>query len=242
MLSGALIAGAAFVAGVLNTAGGGGAILSFVVLTTTGVAPLTAHATNQLVTPLSFLAAARAARGTRPRVALLVAGCVGTVAGVGILATTSPAAFQAVAPWVLLPAAVLVAVQGWAKRRLPARRRDRHPLATAAAMLTCGVYAGLIGVGTGTLVLVVLGMGAAGGALNRLLPVRNVLCLGMAVVVAAAFAFTGLADWALAALLAVPAVLGGLVGTRLVGRLPDPALRAGVVLTAIAGAVWLLLR
>jgi hypothetical protein len=236
MLTGALMAGAAFVAGVLNTAGGGGAILSFLVLTGAGGAPLTAHATNQFVTPLSFASAAFRLRGARPRVAPLLAGCAGTVAGVAILASVPPGAFQAVAPWVLVPAAVLVAVQA----RDPVRHTGRS--VSLAAMLGCGVYAGMIGVGTGTLVLVVLGLAAPGRSLNRLLPLRNVLCLGMAVVVAAAFALTGLVDWALATLLAVPAVLGGMVGTRLVGRLPDPMLRTGVVLTATAGAAWLLLR
>lgn len=236
MLTGALMVGAAFVAGVLNTAGGGGAILSFLVLTGAGVAPLTAHATNQFVTPLSFASAAFRLRGVRPRVAPLLAGCAGTVAGVAILASVSPGTVQAVAPWVLVPAAVLVAAQG----RGPVRRTGRP--VSLAAMLVCGVYAGMIGVGTGTLVLVVLGLAAPGRSLNHLLPLRNVLCLGMAVVVAGAFALTGLVDWALAALLAVPAVLGGMVGTRLVGRLPDPALRTGVVLTATAGAAWLLLR
>jgi hypothetical protein len=230
------MAGAAFVAGVLNTAGGGGAILSFLVLTGAGVAPLTAHATNQFVTPLSFVSVAFRLRGARPGAAPLVAGCAGTVAGVAILASVSPGAFQAVAPWVLVPAAVLVAVQG----RDPVRRTGRP--VSLSAMLGCGVYAGLIGVGTGTLVLVVLGLGAPSRSLNHLLPLRNVLCLGMAVVVAGAFALTGLVDWALTALLAGPAVLGGMVGTRLVGRLPDPALRTGVVLTATAGAAWLLLR
>jgi uncharacterized membrane protein YfcA len=240
MLTGALIAAAAFVAGVLNTAGAGGAILGFLVLTGTGVAPLTAHATNQLITPLSFLSAARSARGSGQHLALLIAGCVGTVGGVAILAMASPSAFQAVAPWVLIPAAVVVAVQGRAKRRLGAWRPKRR-IVMLAAMLGCGVYAGMIGVGTGTLALVVLGMGVASTTLNRLLPVRNVLCLGMAFVVAGAFAITGLVDWRLAALLAVPAVLGGLVGARLVGRLPDPALRTGVVLTATAGAAYLML-
>jgi uncharacterized membrane protein YfcA len=241
MVTGALMAAAAFLAGLLNTAGAGGAILSFLVLTATGVNPLTAHATNQLITPLSFVSAAGAARTSRPRPAFVVAGCAGTVGGVAILACVSHAAFQAVAPWVILPAAIVVALQGRAKRQAGARRA-RHRLASLAAMLGCGVYAGLIGVGTGTLVLVVLGTTAAHASLGRLLPTRNVLCLGMAVVVGVAFAVTGLVDWAIAAVLAIPALLGGVVGTRLVGRLPDTALRAGVVLTAVAGAGWLLLR
>jgi uncharacterized membrane protein YfcA len=110
--------------------------------------------------------------------------------------------------------------------------------------LLCGVYAGLIGVGTGTLALVVLGLtpGFARASLRDLLRTRNVLLLGMALLVAAAFAATGLASWTLAAAMVLPGAAGGWIGTRLVGRLPVPLLQAGVVFTAIAGAVWMAFR
>lgn len=236
------VGSAAFLAGILNTAGGGGGILAFVALTAAGIPPLTAHATNQFVTPLSFLTAAPGARGHGPAAVLLLAGGLGTVLGVTLVANSTPAAFQAVAPWVLLAAALLVAAQGPLARRLGAGARPRRPARAVLAMLACGVYAGLIGIGTGTLALVVLGIVAAREPLGRLLRARNVLCFGMAVVVAATFALTGLVDWAVAALLSVPALAGGWVGTRLAGRLPEPALRAGIVLTAAAGAFYLILR
>jgi uncharacterized membrane protein YfcA len=111
-------------------------------------------------------------------------------------------------------------------------------------MFACGVYAGLIGVGTGTLALVILGLtpAFAGASLRDLLRTRNVLLLGMAILVAAAFAVTGLVDWGLVVLLVLPAVVGGWIGTKLVGRLPIPVLQTGIVATAIAGALWMALR
>lgn len=237
-------AGAALVTGILNTASGGGAIVTFLALTATGVPALTAHATSQLVTPASFLGAAQLIKEYRGGVPLLAAGCLGTLIGVAVLTMVPPSTFAKAAPFFLVPAAMLVIVQEPVKRRVERSGRTVNPAITGVSMLLCGVYAGLIGVGTGTLALVVLGLtpAFAGATLRELLRTRNVLLLGMALLVAAAFATTGLGSWSLAALLIPPGVLGGWIGTRLVGRLPVPLLQAGIVFTAIAGAVWMAFR
>jgi uncharacterized protein len=235
---------AALITGMLNTAAGGGAIVTFLALTAIGVPALTAHATSQLVTPASFLGAVRLVHQHRPGLPLLVAGCAGTLVGVAILTITPPDAVQALAPFILVPAAVLVAIQEPVKRRVQRTGRTFGPRATFMSMFACGVYAGLIGVGTGTLALVILGLtpAFAGASLRDLLRTRNVLLLGMAILVAAAFAVTGLVDWGLVVLLVLPAVVGGWIGTKLVGRLPIPVLQTGIVATAIAGALWMALR
>lgn len=241
-LSTVLIVLAAFAAGFLNTAGGGGAVVTFVVMSAVGIPELTAHATNQLVTPVSFLVAVPLIRTHRPDVSGLVLACVGTVLGVAILAVAPPEVFRAVVPWVLPVAGLLVAVQPVAMRRLRRVVRPRHRLAVRAAMLVCGIYAGLVGVGVGTITLVVLGLasGWGGGSLRRLIRTRNVLLLGASVVTAAGVAVTGLVDWGWAAVLAVPMLLGGWVGARSVGRLPEPVLLGLVVVTAAAGTAWML--
>jgi uncharacterized protein len=234
---------AALVTGFFNTAGGGGAVVTFLALTAAGVPALTAHATSQLVTPASFLGGFRLVREYRPGWSSLVSGCAGTVAGVAVLTVTPPATFQAVAPWCLLPAAALVVAQDPVRRLIGRTGRTLGPATTVAATFACGVYAGLIGVGTGTLALAVLGLapGFTRLSLRDLLRTRNVLLLGMALLVSAGFAVTGLVDWTLVALLVVPAAVGGWLGTKLVGRLPIPVLQGLVVATAVGGALWMLL-
>jgi len=235
---------AALVTGILNTASGGGAIITFVALTATGVPALTAHATSQLVTPASFLGASHLVKDYRPSPSVLLTGCLGTLIGVAILTFTPPSTFRSAAPFVLVPAAILVTIQDPIKRRIQRAGRTPRPRTTLALMLLCGVYAGLIGVGTGTLALVVLSLtpGCASAPLRDLLRTRNVLLLGMALLVAIAFAATGLASWTLAAQLLLPGALGGWIGTKLVGHLPVRILQAGVVATALAGAGWIALR
>jgi uncharacterized protein len=235
---------AALITGILNTAAGGGAIVTFLALTAVGVPALTAHATSQLVTPCAFLGASRLLKDFWPGLPLLATGCAGTLAGVAILKLTPPQAFSAAAPFVLIPAAILVLIQESVKRRVRRLGRGLGRPGLYCAMFACGIYAGLIGVGTGTLALVVLAVapGFLGASLRDLLRTRNALLLGMALLVSAAFAATGLADWTLAALMIFPGALGGWIGTKLVGRLPIPLLQAGVVVTAIAGACWMAMR
>src|SRR5437870_2277271 len=66
---------AALGTGFFNTAGGGGAVITFVALTMTGVPALTTHATSQAVTPGSFLGMLRFVRDNWPGWRLLASGC-----------------------------------------------------------------------------------------------------------------------------------------------------------------------
>lgn len=240
---------AALITGILNTAAGGGAVVSFVVLTALGVPPLTAHLCGQLITPAPFVASCGQLRQFWPGWPLLAAGCAGTLIGVGMLVVAAPQTVQAVAPAVLIAAAVVVAVQQPLTNRITRVTASVSRPATYGWTIACGLYAGTVGIGTGALALVVLGLapGLTGMPLATLLRTRNVVLLGMALVVAAAITVTDLltptaVDWALVALLAAPAALGGWLGTRLVTHLPVPVLRAGLVATAVTTAAVMALR
>jgi hypothetical protein len=230
--------------GFFNIAGGGGAVISFLALTAAGVPVLTAHATGQFVTPSSFLTMLGRARQHQPGRFLLVTGSLGTVLGVVLLKLTPPATVQVAAPYVLLAAGLLVVFQGPVQRRIQRIGWQLGPKTTLGLMFVVGVYAGMIGVGTGTLALVVLGLTAryADTPLQQLILTRNVLLLGMAGVVAIVFIPTGLVNWSLAAVLALPGAVGGWVAIRLLHRLPVRLLRGFIAATAGAAAVWMWLR
>ena len=244
-----LLTGAALATGFLNTMAGGGAIVTFLTLTAVGVPALTAHVTSQFVTPASFLpslldlATTPAASRPQPPRALLLAGMAGTLGGVAILAVTPPGTFRAIAPFVLIPAGLLIPAQALVQRRGRRSQRGWPTGIVVALMVLCGLYAGLIGVGTGTLTLVTLGLAAGFRTmpLSRVLRIRNVILLGMSLTVSLIITATRLVDWDLVVTLIAPGVLGGWVGTRMMGRLPVPLLQGLIVVTAIAGGIWLAL-
>lgn len=201
------------------------------------------HATSQFVTPASFVGMLGMARHHWPGLGPLATGCLGTVVGVVILNHTPPATVQTLAPYALLLAGLLVMFQGPVQHRIRRLGWTLGPKTTTASMVIVGVYAGIIGVGTGTLALVVLGLTTrhADTDLQQLILTRNVLLLGMAGCVAVAIIPTGLIHWPLAAALAIPGAVGGWIGIKLIHRLPVLLLRALIAATAGAGAVvmWL---
>lgn len=237
-----VVAGAALVTGVLNTASGGGAICLFLALYASGLPALTAHATSQLLTPASFVGGLRGSPEFWPDRRWMVSGAAGAICGVGILAITPPSLFHTAVVWCLLPAAALVVAQEPIRRLVRSTKRWIGPTATTGLVFVCGVYSGLLGLGTGTVTLAVLGLvpGLLHTPLVPLLRVRNILLTGMAIVVAAAVAVTGLADMTQVAVLALPAAVGGWAGTKIVGRVPAWLLRTAIVATALTATVWIL--
>ena len=123
----ALLASAAFAAGVLNAIAGGGSFLTFPALVFTGVPPIIANATSALAVSPGYLGSTL---GFRPELRELpgsrlwreMAICaVGGVAGALLLLVTPAHLFTGIVPWLLLFATLLFAagpaIARWAKER-----------------------------------------------------------------------------------------------------------------------------
>ena len=165
------------------------------------------------------------------------------VIGVALLLAFPEAAFEAVVPFLVGLAVVLVLVQPWVARRarsVAVPQGGHAPWLWAAVGLT-GVYGAYFGAAQGVLLIGVLGLGTALG-LQETNAVKNVLAGAANVVAAVAYAVLAPVNWEAAALVAVGSTLGGWVGARVARRLPVPVLRGVVVTVGVLALVVLLVN
>ena len=234
----ALLALAAFGAGVLNAVAGGGTFLTFPALVWTGVAPIAANASSALAVCPGYLGSAlgfRAELAALPRALLIretALSALGGVAGALLLLVTPARVFAGVVPWLLLFATLLFALgprlARWAGGADGGPRRWR-----AAGLLAVAVYGGYFNGGLGIL-LMALYLLCGEARMNTVNALKSLNSFVLSVVSVIAFAIGGAIVWPQALLMAVFATLGGFAGARLARRLPVVWVRAIVIVTGLA--------
>ena len=247
VLTWAVLAAAAFGAGVLNAIAGGGTFLTFPALVWAGVPPIAANATSALaVCPGYFgsVAGFRPELAATPRAVLLrevAVSAAGGVIGALLLLVTPPRVFAGIVPWLLLLATVLFALGPWLARRgasggASALARWRLP-----GLLLVTTYGGYFNGGVGILMLA-LYLLAGEARLSTANALKNLNSAVLSVLSVAAFALGGLIAWAPALLMAVFATLGGFAGARLARRLPTAWVRAIVIAVGLVMSAVFFLR
>jgi uncharacterized membrane protein YfcA len=245
----ALLAGTGFVAGAINSAAGGGSLLSFPALLAVGYPALDANVTSTVALCPGYLGGVVGYRpelaGQRLRVVRLGAGmALGSVAGAALLAVTSRGLFRAIVPWLVLLACALLAAQPWVARWLEARGIGQHHHGGAAMVLAsafAGAYGAYFGAALGVLLLGLLGTLVA-DTLQRLNALKGVLSLIANWVAAAFFIAFAPVHWGAVAALAPSSLLGGRLGVVVARRLPDHVLRAVVVAFGTGVAIYLFVK
>lgn len=268
-----MLAAGGYAAGLLNTAAGSGGLVSMMAAMAAGVAPHAAVVASQAATPASFIPARhRLLAGTASPLSI-AAMVVATAAGSVVLAFMPPGVFASVAPVVIVIATVLLMVQPYApgllewvrQRRLSRRSRrlrrardlpviitgrerpTRHLSAVhmPAMLAGCGLYAGLIGAGVGTLTVMLLAY-VMRGPMADAAAVRNRVCLFAATTAGGTVvAMTVLAGnpvpWVAAATMAPAMYFGGRHGVKLVNRLRpyDFWLRILIAISSLGMVAWL---
>jgi uncharacterized membrane protein YfcA len=242
-----LLAAAAFAAGVVNAIAGGGSLISFPALLFVGVPPLSANATNTVAIwpgTVSSTWAYRKLIGEEKRRAFILSipSLAGGLAGSVLLLHTPEKAFKAVVPWLILFAAVLLALQGpvarWVARKMP-MEGDRVPAPLWVAQFFISLYGGYFGAGIGILMLAAMAIFLPDTLqhANALKVLFSLLINGIA---AAYFLFAGAVHLPEAGLMAATSVLGGWVGAHVAQRLPSWLLRYSVITFALVVAAKLL--
>lgn len=242
----ALLAGAGWVAGVVNTVAGAGSLLTFPALLATGLSPLAANVSNCLgVVPGGAVGAygLRAElRGQRPallRLGLWVA--VGSALGAVVLLTLPSQAFDRIVPVLVALAGLLVLAQPLIVKAV---QRGAGPVRdsrwTAPVTGVVGVYSGYFGAAQGVLLIGVLGV-LRPRPLQQTNAMKNVLAAVGNSTAGVIYAFTAPVSWAAVLLLAVGSAAGAPVGALLAKRVPPGPLRIGIALISLVVAVQLAL-
>jgi uncharacterized membrane protein YfcA len=232
--------------GAINAVAGGGSLVSFPALLATGHGALAANVTNLVATVPGYVSAALRSRpelrGQGPRVRTLsAAAAVGAAVGTTLLLIGPADLFAALAPWLVLVACALLAVQplvsGWVSRT----HHHHSPRRLVIVVAVGSVYGGYFGAGLGIVLLAALGL-TLDEDLQRLNAVKQVLSLTVAVVSAVGVALFGPVAWGAAAIVGAGTLVGGRVGVDLARRLPDPVLRGAIIVLGVTVAVLLLVR
>ena len=243
----AVAAGAALLASAVNAIAGGGSLITFPALRVIGLSAVSASVTNTVAMTPAFLGATLAQRrdfaGQRARLRGLVpAGVVGGVIGALLLLHSGEAVFARIVPYLILFAAVLLAVQDRLRRWLLARVRGGHSEAWAIAPVgLAAIYGGYFGAGMGVMVLAALGV-VLGDSLTRLNAIKQAVSLACNVGAACLFVLSDQVDWPIAGVMLVASLTGGTLGGLIAARIPPAVLRWTVVTLAVIVAILYLAR
>jgi uncharacterized membrane protein YfcA len=242
------LAGAA--AGTVNAIAGGGTLMSFPALTAIGMPAIAANVTNTVALWPGMVGGIAAQRrdfaGQRRRLWVSVpVGIVGGLAGGLLLLRTGEHAFRVLVPYLILVAALLLALQdrlkAWLVTHPSHHAGGESPARLILPVAGGAVYGGYFGAGLGVILLAVLGL-ILDDTLTRLNALKQAIALAANLAAAVFFLFSGQVDWPIALVMAGGAIVGGSVGGRLAGRIPPVRLRAVVVTIAVAVAAVYLVK
>jgi uncharacterized protein len=239
-------------AGMANTVAGGGTFVSYPVLVSLGLSPISANVTSAVGLISGYVGGSLSYRrelvGQRERFRRMApAALVGAVTGAFLLLATPGATFDALVPWLVLSASLMLLAQPYVKKWVLIRRsragspRSDVGIAAHVGIFFGGVYGTYFGAGLGVVLLAVLGALIIDD-LQRLNGLRTVQSLMIKVLGVAIFVFSGQVDWLMAATLAVAAYLGGTLGAVVTRRMTEGVLRGTVIACGLIVFVYLLVR
>jgi uncharacterized membrane protein YfcA len=245
------LAAAAVMAGAINAIAGGGSLISFPALVAAGYPAKVANVTNTVAIWPGTIAGSFAYRAElgrrRRRLLLLIApSVVGASAGSLLLLLTPEGAFDAIVPFLILFACLLLALQTPMRRladhhRLGSVNNDDVPLTLHAAIFLAAVYGAYFGAGLGIMTLAFLSI-LVPDDIQHANALKGLLAMLINGLAAAYFAVSGLVEWGPVVVMALGAVAGGYLGVSVARRFPAGVLRASIVAYGVVVAVVLLIE
>jgi uncharacterized membrane protein YfcA len=242
------LAAAAAAAGAVNAIAGGGTLISFPSLLAAGLSAKVANVTSTVAiwpgTVGGSLAYRRELGARRERLTrLAVPSLAGAVVGSLLLLGTSEQLFDAVVPFLVLFASVVLALNtrlsALAVRHGVGVGEDgRLPAPLYAAMFLNGIYGGYFGAGLGILTLAAISI-LAPDDMQHANAVKGMLALLINSVAVVIFVASGLVEWGPALVMAACAIGGGYAGVALARRLRASVLRNLIVAWGLVMSAFL---
>jgi uncharacterized membrane protein YfcA len=242
------VVAAGLAAGTANAIAGGGSAISFPLLVLVGLPPVAANASNAVGLVPGAMAASWSYRGELRRARpwtlwLAVPSVIGSALGAWLLIRLPPAWFGAVAPALVLFAAVSVALEPVARRWVGAGigTSPAGRIGGAVAWLAVSLYGGYFGAGMGMLMLTTLGLLGVHD-LQHANGIKNLLSIAVKGPAVLYFVVLGLPVWPATLALMVGAIAGGWVTGHLIQKVEARRLRWVVALVGAVLGLFMLIR
>jgi uncharacterized membrane protein YfcA len=246
-----LLFGTGIVVGVMNSIAGGGMLIGFPLLLATGLPPLVANATTNIVVMPGQIGAIIGYRKYLKKVPfsylLLAVPCaIGAAIGASLLKRTPSARFNEMIPGLLFLAVILFAVQPLLhfhlRRHLRGQAKSSLPLVLIGlTLLPLSIYGGYFGVGFGFVILAFLGFTKMHD-IHQINALKNIATLCIALASILVLLHTGLIDWKHGSAMAAGCLLGGYYGARFAQRFSSHAIRIVVIIIGFSAVTYLALR
>lgn len=254
-----MVAGAGFLAGMMNAVAGGGTMVTFPALLWAGLNTMQANITSTVALfPGMPLSAWTFRRHIGPLSTwlrkLAPVALLGGLAGGVLLIQTGSRVFDFIVPWLLLMATVLFMcnglVQRWLRRRqameVPPGEKEKPAelhlhLWSVFILAAVAVYGGYFGAGIGIMMLATLGLLGLRD-INQMNALKVVLALLMNVSAVVYFIIKGGVQWDLALWLMAGSMGGYWTGSHVAQRIPAAWVRAVVVVIGLVICAELFMR
>ena len=248
MASFALIALAAFVAGIVNALAGGGTFLTFPALIAAGLPPIAANASSTVALYPGYFVSAWAGRksfrlveGMRQLNIRLLAGIslVGGLIGGLLLIYTPEAAFSAIIPWLLGFDTLVFAAGNFLPKKVSGNWLG--PRGVAGVQSLIAVYGGYFGGGVGLIMLAMLTF--YGLRDIRVMNVAKLIFVGLMNTAAViTFIIAGAVHWPQALTMMAAGVAGGYAGGHFSGMIDPRIIKVFVVVMGTVLTVWFAMK
>jgi uncharacterized protein len=240
----AFLVGSAVAAGAINSVAGGGTLLSFPAALAAGLPAVVANATNAVAMTPGSLAAAWSYRhflGEKRRLALLLAApsAAGAMVGAVILRHTRPSLFEAIIPWLILGATLVILLQqvgvhlSGRDTTAPVAASRRRVALVIFFQFLVGIYGGYFGGAMGIVMLAYLSL-LGGMEIHQMNAIKNSLAALVNGVASIYFVASGMVDPRAALLMTAGAVAGGFAGGRIARRIEPRVVRWAVIVIGLA--------